>query len=281
MAVAAAGEFAPLKVSDHMMRAYARAGHFPLMAAAAAQQWHTLGFVASVQTFGALALLFFAGAYFAWRGFLSDRARGWSHGAWIAGIVAICFLPSIFPGLSLTLFDYAITASVEDARTLPGLLDAVYGPHGLNARMLPAVFIAERGFVFALIAGLFAVFCHDLAYRLREALEDFGVMAVDEARHGRPPSHGSGKRPRPRHDEAGDAGEAFGGGFGHRSSPPSGAPQGEDARARMVLGVGERATRREIERAYRAQMKRAHPDHGGSVERAAALNAARDALLRR
>ena len=48
-----------------------------------------------------------------------------------------------------------------------------------------------------------------------------------------------------------------------------------------VLGVGPAASKREIERAYRTQMKRAHPDHGGSVERAAALNAARDLLLRK
>jgi DnaJ-class molecular chaperone len=45
--------------------------------------------------------------------------------------------------------------------------------------------------------------------------------------------------------------------------------------------VGAKASRREIERAYKCQRKRAHPDHGGSVEWAAALNAARDALLRR
>jgi curved DNA-binding protein CbpA len=55
----------------------------------------------------------------------------------------------------------------------------------------------------------------------------------------------------------------------------------EEARARSVLGVGANASKGDIERAYRGQMKRAHPDRGGSVERAAALNAARDVLLRR
>ncbi len=52
-----------------------------------------------------------------------------------------------------------------------------------------------------------------------------------------------------------------------------------EARARATLGVRLGASKAEIERAYRTKMKRAHPDHGGSVARAAALNQARDLLL--
>ena len=50
--------------------------------------------------------------------------------------------------------------------------------------------------------------------------------------------------------------------------------------ARATLGVGEAATRVEIEAAYRRLMLRAHPDQGGSTGLAAQLNAARDRLLR-
>ena len=49
--------------------------------------------------------------------------------------------------------------------------------------------------------------------------------------------------------------------------------------ARSVLGVDERADRAEILAAYRRLIRRAHPDHGGSVGLAAQLNAARDRLL--
>lgn len=46
-----------------------------------------------------------------------------------------------------------------------------------------------------------------------------------------------------------------------------------------VLGVGSNAERHEIENAYRAQAKKAHPDCGGSHEAMLALNAAREAAL--
>lgn len=46
-----------------------------------------------------------------------------------------------------------------------------------------------------------------------------------------------------------------------------------------VLGVGMQATRAEIEAAYRAKAREAHPDTGGSDSAMARLNAARDAGL--
>lgn len=52
------------------------------------------------------------------------------------------------------------------------------------------------------------------------------------------------------------------------------------ARARSILGVGERAGPAEIEAAYRRLIRRAHPDKGGSTGLAAELNAARDLLKR-
>ena len=52
------------------------------------------------------------------------------------------------------------------------------------------------------------------------------------------------------------------------------------ADARAILGVGEGASRAEIEEAYKRLMRRAHPDQGGTTGLAAQLNAARDRLLR-
>jgi len=51
-----------------------------------------------------------------------------------------------------------------------------------------------------------------------------------------------------------------------------------DAQARRILGVEEGATDAEIQSAYRARMRTAHPDQGGSADEAARLNAARDKL---
>lgn len=49
----------------------------------------------------------------------------------------------------------------------------------------------------------------------------------------------------------------------------------------QVLGISERASRDEINAAYRAKAMRAHPDSGGSDAAMARLNAARDDGLRR
>ena len=48
----------------------------------------------------------------------------------------------------------------------------------------------------------------------------------------------------------------------------------------QILGVGSQATRAEIEAAYRARARTAHPDTGGSNAAMARLNAARDEGLR-
>lgn len=50
--------------------------------------------------------------------------------------------------------------------------------------------------------------------------------------------------------------------------------------ARRILGVGANATRAEINRAYKIQIKAVHPDHGGSDYLAAQINTARSLLLR-
>ncbi len=60
---------------------------------------------------------------------------------------------------------------------------------------------------------------------------------------------------------------------------PAGGGMGR-AEARAILGVGETASRAEIEAAYRRLILFAHPDRGGSPGLAAQLNAARDVLAK-
>jgi len=55
----------------------------------------------------------------------------------------------------------------------------------------------------------------------------------------------------------------------------------EEIRAYQTLGLTIGADRSAIKAAWKQQMKTAHPDQGGNAGRAAALNAARDVLLRR
>ena len=57
-------------------------------------------------------------------------------------------------------------------------------------------------------------------------------------------------------------------------------PMSEDE-ARRVLGVEDIATVEQIQAAYRARMRTAHPDQGGDAAVAARLNTARDKLLKK
>lgn len=68
---------------------------------------------------------------------------------------------------------------------------------------------------------------------------------------------------------------------GHRRAASPRAAQMSVAEARRILNVGAEAGSAEITRAWRARMRRAHPDQGGSQEDAVRLNQARDVLLKR
>jgi len=60
--------------------------------------------------------------------------------------------------------------------------------------------------------------------------------------------------------------------------PPDGMTKQE---AYQLLGLGDGASTAEVARAHRRLMKEAHPDAGGSTQRAARLNEAKDVLMGR
>lgn len=69
-----------------------------------------------------------------------------------------------------------------------------------------------------------------------------------------------------------------------RTASPKPAPRSSGttmskAEARSILGVGENASREDIQAAWKRLMARTHPDQGGSEGLAARVNAARDRLL--
>ena len=71
---------------------------------------------------------------------------------------------------------------------------------------------------------------------------------------------------------------------GNRDPRPGGpAKPGSmtEEEAYQVLGLERGASLEDVRAAHRALMKRLHPDQGGSVERAARVNAARDRLVNR
>lgn len=55
----------------------------------------------------------------------------------------------------------------------------------------------------------------------------------------------------------------------------------EEIKAYNVLGLAIGADKKTVKDAWKRLMKAAHPDRGGDVSRASALNAARDVLLKR
>jgi hypothetical protein len=216
--------------------------------------------------------------YFLRLGLRNRRLRGWSPFFWIAGVGLVFFAPTFAPGLTPARLDYLATFWIETevARRGQG-----------HAHILPPESTLIARAVAAAVAGGFLALCaHDVAHRLREALWEFGFLVDEDEEFSRT----AGSRARARFTaEQRRSGESMGSsnaedadarGFGHRDPAELDTMMSNpEALACATLGVRLGASKAEIERAYRTKMKRAHPDHGGSVARAAALNQARDLLL--
>lgn len=76
-------------------------------------------------------------------------------------------------------------------------------------------------------------------------------------------------------------GLVFNGRRGVRETAAPGRSDPAVVEAREILGVGEGASREEIQAAYGRLIRAVHPDAGGTSGLAARLNAARDTLLRK
>ncbi len=226
------------------------------------------------------------GIYFAWRGYANHRPRGWGPFFWVSAVCLFFFAPALLPKLSMQRADYAVTAVLGAAHGSDRL---AVKPRPLNAAVLPLkldavnVLLTRAGLA-ALAAAFLSLACHDAAYRLREAFIEFGLLEAEAETPqsiGRAEESGQDKpRRAPRKSPRESQGERGENGFGRRGRARKSQPQGDPrARAFEMLGLPVGATRAEIEKAFRARIKRAHPDHGGSAEQAAALNDARDLLL--
>ncbi len=276
----APGDLRPVRVDMlHVWRAIAER-EYPLQAVATEEGRGLLEQFVVTQTHLAYAAMLALGVYFCWRGFVSRQTRGWTHFFWIAGACLFFFAPTLAPELSPQRLDHLATFWIGIGRGHSSHSET-WRQSGRIQTALPDVLMVARAALAALASVFVAVCMHDMGYRLKEAMVEFGLIA-DEAKASRGPSaRGSasaGRSTGHEYSEAETGGQAHG--FGYRDPSRPRAPlQSPLAQACSTLGVSVGASRAEIERAYRTRMKTAHPDHGGSVERAAALNQARDLLL--
>lgn len=223
--------------------------------------------------------------YFAWRGYANHRPRGWGPFFWVSTVCLLFFAPAALPKLSVQRADYAVSAVLgaahasERPSAKPRPLQAAVLPLKLD----PATVLAIRAALAALAAAFLSLACHDAAYRLREAFIEFGLT---EAESERPEALGADQTAEEKPRRVSGKGsrrarpEAVEKDTGRRTRARKALPPGDPrARASEVLGLPAGATRAEVEKAFRAKIKRAHPDHGGSAEQAAALNDARQLLL--
>jgi hypothetical protein len=278
----APGELRPVRVDMlHIGRAVAER-EYPLQAAAAEDGRVLLEQFVATQTHLAYAAMLALGLYFCWRGFVSRQMRGWTHFFWIAGACLVFFAPTLAPELTPQRLDHHATFWIGVGRGHSSHGEA-WRQSGRMQTALPDVLMVARAALSALACVFVALCMHDMGYRLQEAMVEFGLIA-EEAKASRRPSFARGSanagQSSGQHEfsEAEAGGQAHG--FGYRDpSRPRAPVRSPLAQACATLGVSVGASRAEIERAYRTRMKTAHPDHGGTVERAAALNQARDLLL--
>jgi hypothetical protein len=271
-------EFEPLRVNSEQMWQWVDEGENALARAAEHARRFELQRAVELQTQIASVMILALVVYFLWLGLRNRRLRGWSPIFFIAGIGLAFFAPAFAPSLTTARLDYLATfwLETEVARRSPS-----------HAHILPPdSALAARAFAAAIAAGFLALCAHDVAHRLREALWEFGFLSDDDEEYSRTARFYGRARFRAGQGRMGasmgssDPLDADASRFGHRDPGELATMMSDpEARACATLGVRLGASKAEIERAYRTKMKRAHPDHGGSVARAAALNQARDLLL--
>lgn len=253
---------------------------YALEEAAAEAGLEALARAASLQTRIAFVMILLLCAYFFWRGAAAPRKRGGSHVFWIVAALVIfsIFAPALAQRLTPQRLDLLATIWI-------GLKQA--GRHGGDAAELaPRVLLIARAVLAAAAASFLALCCHDAGCVVKQALLALGLGKREPGSAARDSfafegvSVGSEERVEPRfEDRHRYAGAADPGANGAGRRAETAALATPKMRACAMLGVPLSASRGEIERAYREKMKRAHPDHGGSHARAAALNQARDLLL--
>lgn len=195
---------------------------------------------------------------FGWMGAESRRRRAWEDVLWMI-VVPLALIVAL-----------KLTGEGGWAR-----FDALLSHLSLSPQAFEATreTLLMRFVSLACVGALIAVAAHDCAYRGREAMEDFGFLE--------PRDFVDAPRPRAARTERAQT-RTQARPHPQDTAPPPPPPSPEELReasARAALGVRIGASKREILRAYKALIKRAHPDHGGSTEAAARLNAARDVLL--
>jgi DnaJ-domain-containing protein 1 len=269
-------EFEPLRVDSEQMWRWVDEGENALARAAEHARRFELQRAVELQSQIAAMMIMALVVYFFWLGLRNGRLRGWSPFFWIAGVGLAFFAPALAPSLTPARLDYLTTFWLETEVARRG---------ANHARILPPDgSLAARAFAAAAAASFVALCAHDVAHRLREALWEFGFLADEDegySRTARPYGRARFRAgPRRAGASTGSAEDADARRFGQRAPGELATMMSDpEARACATLGVRLGASKAEIERAYRTKMKRAHPDHGGSVARAAALNQARDLLL--
>ena len=282
LALTARRELGPLAVDPVRAASLLELHKFPFREAALAGGREALGAAFSFQTKICALGLCAIGAYFAWRGYANPRLRGWGPFFWVAAVCLVFFAPTALPRLSVQRVDYAVTAVLGAARGAPPP-PAKSRPAVLPLKLEPVAVLASRAALAALAGAFLALASHDAAYRLRETLAEFGLAEpqpespapsdVKEEVAKEKPRRASkriGREPETEGDESR---------FGRRGRSRKAPADDPRTRAFALLGLSAGASRPEIERAFRTRIKRAHPDHGGTAEQAAALNDARNLLL--
>jgi hypothetical protein len=274
------GALEPFSVEKRRLWSFVDDHKYAIEEAALEAGSEALAQAASLQTRIAFIMMLLLCVYFLWRGVAAPLKRRGSPIFWILAALVIfsLFVPTLAQRLTPQRLDLIATIGI-------GIKQA-RGQGGDVAELAPRVFLVARAALAAAAACFLALCCHDAGYVAKQALLAFGLRKRDTGSDAGDSfafegvATGPEERVEPRLDDfQRRSGASPSGGNADVRRPETGAYATPRMRACAMLGVPLNASRGDIERAYREKMKRAHPDHGGSHARAAALNQARDLLV--